>query len=149
MPKRPRRILRRRWATSEGWRATPAGMWACLAQRAKFLASASNAVERCGLRGVNCELVDADNPVAYFPFEQGDQIASCGDQLGTAAACRFHLFGSHRLHCATTCVHEFQAKRTKLLWRFAKSPQRYISAFGLDDLQKGGFGCFSVSIHAT
>ena len=38
MPKRPRRILRRRWATSEGWRATPAGMWAWLAQRAAAVA---------------------------------------------------------------------------------------------------------------
>ncbi len=38
MPKRPRRILRRRWATTEGWRATPAGMWAWLAQRAAAVA---------------------------------------------------------------------------------------------------------------
>ncbi len=34
MAKRPRRILRRRWATTEGWRDTRAGMWAWLAQRA-------------------------------------------------------------------------------------------------------------------
>ena len=34
MPARPRRILRRRWATTEGWRGTRAGMWAWLAQRA-------------------------------------------------------------------------------------------------------------------
>jgi succinate dehydrogenase hydrophobic anchor subunit len=33
MPKRPRRILRRRWATAEGWRGTRAGMWAWLVQR--------------------------------------------------------------------------------------------------------------------
>jgi succinate dehydrogenase hydrophobic anchor subunit len=38
MAKRPRRILRRRWATTEGWRATPAGMWAWLAQRAAAVA---------------------------------------------------------------------------------------------------------------
>jgi succinate dehydrogenase hydrophobic anchor subunit len=34
MAKRPRRILRRRWATTEGWRDTRAGMWAWLVQRA-------------------------------------------------------------------------------------------------------------------
>lgn len=34
MAKRPRRILRRRWATTEGWRDTKAGMWAWLVQRA-------------------------------------------------------------------------------------------------------------------
>src|SRR5262245_8277651 len=33
MAKRPRRILRRRWATTEGWRGTRAGMWAWLVQR--------------------------------------------------------------------------------------------------------------------
>lgn len=33
-PQRPRRILRRRWATTEGWRGTRAGMWAWLLQRA-------------------------------------------------------------------------------------------------------------------
>jgi len=38
MPKRPRRILRRRWATTEGWRGTRAGMWAWLAQRAAAVA---------------------------------------------------------------------------------------------------------------
>jgi succinate dehydrogenase hydrophobic anchor subunit len=38
MAKRPRRILRRRWATSEGWRDTKAGMWAWLAQRAAAVA---------------------------------------------------------------------------------------------------------------
>ncbi len=27
------RILRREWTTAEGWRATPAGMWAWLLQR--------------------------------------------------------------------------------------------------------------------
>ncbi|HUM15517.1 MAG TPA: hypothetical protein VL086_07510 [Candidatus Nitrosotalea sp.] len=38
MAKRPRRILRRRWATSEGWRGTRAGMWAWLVQRAAAVA---------------------------------------------------------------------------------------------------------------
>ncbi len=38
MPKRPRRILRRQWATSEGWRDTKAGMWAWLLQRAAAVA---------------------------------------------------------------------------------------------------------------
>ncbi len=38
MPKRPRRILRRRWATTEGWRGTRAGMWAWLVQRAAAVA---------------------------------------------------------------------------------------------------------------
>ena len=38
MPKRPRRILRRRWAASEGWRGTRAGMWAWLAQRGAAVA---------------------------------------------------------------------------------------------------------------
>lgn len=38
MPKRPRRILRRRWATAEGWRGTRAGMWAWLVQRAAAVA---------------------------------------------------------------------------------------------------------------
>ncbi|MGH7315365.1 MAG: succinate dehydrogenase [Candidatus Rokuibacteriota bacterium] len=38
MLKRPRRILRRRWATTEGWRGTRAGMWAWLAQRAAAVA---------------------------------------------------------------------------------------------------------------
>ena len=51
MPKRPRRILRRRWGPREGGRAapggrggggarraTPAGMWAWLAQRAAAVA---------------------------------------------------------------------------------------------------------------
>src|SRR4029434_4534487 len=33
MAKRPRRILRRRWASTEGWRGTRAGMWAWLGQR--------------------------------------------------------------------------------------------------------------------
>ena len=30
----PPRVLRRQWTTLEGWRATPAGMWAWLIQRA-------------------------------------------------------------------------------------------------------------------
>ena len=38
MPKRPRRILRRRWAAAEGWRGTRAGMWAWLVQRAAAVA---------------------------------------------------------------------------------------------------------------
>ena len=38
MPPRPRRILRRRWATTEGWRGTRAGMWAWLLQRAAAVA---------------------------------------------------------------------------------------------------------------
>ena len=38
MAKRPRRMLRRRWATSEGWRDTRAGMWAWLAQRGAAVA---------------------------------------------------------------------------------------------------------------
>lgn len=38
MPKRPRRILRRRWAASEGWRGTRAGMWAWLVQRGAAVA---------------------------------------------------------------------------------------------------------------
>ena len=38
MPKRPRRILRRRWATTEGWRGTRAGMWAWLVQRSAAVA---------------------------------------------------------------------------------------------------------------
>lgn len=38
MPKRPRRILRRRWATTEGWRGTRAGMWAWLVQRTAAVA---------------------------------------------------------------------------------------------------------------
>jgi succinate dehydrogenase hydrophobic anchor subunit len=38
MAKRPRRILRRRWATTEGWRATGAGMWAWLVQRGAAVA---------------------------------------------------------------------------------------------------------------
>jgi succinate dehydrogenase hydrophobic anchor subunit len=33
-----RRVLTRRWATSEGWRDTKAGMWAWLLQRAAALA---------------------------------------------------------------------------------------------------------------
>jgi len=37
-PQRPRRILRRRWATTEGWRGTRAGMWAWLLQRAAAVA---------------------------------------------------------------------------------------------------------------
>lgn len=37
MPKRPRRVLRRRWATTEGWRDTKAGMWAWLVQRGAAL----------------------------------------------------------------------------------------------------------------
>ncbi|HEY7039674.1 MAG TPA: succinate dehydrogenase [Methylomirabilota bacterium] len=38
MAKRPRRILRRRWATTEGWRGTRAGMWAWLVQRGAAVA---------------------------------------------------------------------------------------------------------------
>ena len=38
MVKRPRRILRRRWAASEGWRGTRAGMWAWLVQRGAAVA---------------------------------------------------------------------------------------------------------------
>jgi len=38
MPKRPRRILRRRWAATEGWRGTRAGMWAWLIQRGAAIA---------------------------------------------------------------------------------------------------------------
>jgi succinate dehydrogenase hydrophobic anchor subunit len=38
MAKRPRRILRRRWAASEGWRGTRAGMWAWLVQRGAAVA---------------------------------------------------------------------------------------------------------------
>ncbi len=33
-----RRILKRQWATSEGWRDTKAGMWAWLLQRAAAVA---------------------------------------------------------------------------------------------------------------
>ena len=38
MAKRPRRILRRRWAATEGWRGTRAGMWAWLVQRGAAVA---------------------------------------------------------------------------------------------------------------
>lgn len=38
MAKRPRRILRRRWASTEGWRGTRAGMWAWLVQRGAAVA---------------------------------------------------------------------------------------------------------------
>lgn len=38
MALRPRRILRRRWAATEEWRGTRAGMWAWLAQRAAAVA---------------------------------------------------------------------------------------------------------------
>lgn len=38
MATRPRRILRRRWATTEGWRGTRAGMWAWLVQRGAAVA---------------------------------------------------------------------------------------------------------------
>jgi succinate dehydrogenase hydrophobic anchor subunit len=38
MPPRPRRVLRRRFATTEGWRGTRAGMWAWLLQRAAAVA---------------------------------------------------------------------------------------------------------------
>lgn len=34
---RERRVLKRRWASSEGWRDTKAGMWAWLLQRAAAL----------------------------------------------------------------------------------------------------------------
>jgi succinate dehydrogenase hydrophobic anchor subunit len=33
-----RRVLRRQWATAEGWRGTRAGMWAWLLQRAAAVA---------------------------------------------------------------------------------------------------------------
>jgi succinate dehydrogenase hydrophobic anchor subunit len=32
------RVLRREWTTAEGWRGTPAGMWAWLIQRAAAIA---------------------------------------------------------------------------------------------------------------
>jgi succinate dehydrogenase hydrophobic anchor subunit len=37
MPEAPR-VLRREWTSAEGWRGTPAGMWAWLIQRAAAVA---------------------------------------------------------------------------------------------------------------
>jgi succinate dehydrogenase hydrophobic anchor subunit len=59
MPKRPRRILRRRWATAEGWRGTRAGMWAWLVQRAAAVVLVH------GLLGVRAILLDFGLPVRW------------------------------------------------------------------------------------